>query len=71
LRNSLQGEHSCHWLKKKEGGVESSELFKTTAMSIGKKSIAMVCSHKCNENVSGKRPGTDDPGGAAQKKKKA
>jgi hypothetical protein len=71
LRNSLQGEHSCRWLKKDEGGVESAELFKTTAMSIGKKSITMVSFHKYQENVGGKRPGSVDQGGAAQKKKEA
>jgi hypothetical protein len=65
----LQGEHSCRWLKAAENGTESAILFETTAMSIGKASIAMVCSNRCNEKVGGKRPGADAAGAASKKLK--
>jgi hypothetical protein len=58
-------------MKADEGGTESSELFTSAKMTIGKKSIVMVYSKACNEKVSGKRPGDDDRGGAAETKTKA
>jgi hypothetical protein len=48
-------------------GVESNNLFESTAMSPGKASIAMVCSTRCNEKVAGKRPGADAAGGMSKK----
>jgi hypothetical protein len=65
---SLQGEHSCRWLKEDDGGREATEILKNVSMTPAKASIAFVCSNMCNEKISRKRTGEMQGGGGALQK---
>jgi len=71
LKISLQGEHSCRWLKKEDDGKEAGEILKLVSISKAKASLAFVCSDICNEKVKDtKRAGGSGSGEGASKKQK-